>query len=626
MKRLCIIVAAAVLLPLIHLAAPANAADATPGATQAILDLKTDVENHLAPSSGQVTFVKSQDPAAPGIEVTIQPGKEQYPGINLKPAGTAWDLSAFGHVTGAFVNTGKQPISLSLRVDNAGNWQDGPWNTESVYLKPGQSGDVTVIFGFAYGHHPNYALKSSAVVNMLMFASKSDAAQSFRIVSIVAGGPAGEKPPVDPNSIRIQPPGGLILGGDTPIDAAKQIEAHGAHASMLGHGLSVDFPPAAGEESAQFKPPVGRWDLRDDLEVRVKVHNAGQTPVTPRARVESNGGPSDWASSTAPLAPGEDAEIAIPFVSASIWDGANGTGNRVTNDAVSGITVSAEKADTDRVLQVESIRADMPAGPNLPDWLGKRPPIEGDWVKTFDDEFNAPKIDASKWNIYGENYWDKESHFSKADVIVGGGLVKLRFEKKLGHQNDDPKRQETNYAVGYLDTFGKWTQRYGYFEARMKLPTAPGLWPAFWMMPDRGAGAANRQDTGNNGMEFDIMEHLDRWGPNRYNIAMHWDGYGKDHKSTGSDKIYVQPDKDGYITCGLLWTPGSAVYYCTGKPVLRWDNPRVGSVPEIMMFTMPMGGWDNNALDDARLPDDFSVDYVRVWQRKDLATPGVAIK
>ena len=33
------------------------------------------------------------------------------------------------------------------------------------------------------------------------------------------------------------------------------------------------------------------------------------------------------------------------------------------------------------------------------------------------------------------------------------------------------------------------------------------------------------------------MEHLTRWGPTRYNIAMHWDGYGKSHKSTGSEKV-----------------------------------------------------------------------------------------
>ncbi|MDQ2732117.1 MAG: glycoside hydrolase family 16 protein, partial [Armatimonadota bacterium] len=170
---------------------------------------------------------------------------------------------------------------------------------------------------------------------------------------------------------------------------------------------------------------------------------------------------------------------------------------------------------------------------------------------------------------------------------------------------------------------GKWVQRYGYFEARMKLPAVPGLWPAFWMMPDRGPAADpqwKRQDTGNGGMEFDVMEHLTRWGHYRYNIAMHYDGYGKDHKQIGSEKVYVQPDKDGFLTCGLLWTPGSAVYYCNGQEVLRWENPRISNVPSILMFTLPAGGWDNNALDDKQLPADFVIDYVRVWQRKDLAS------
>ena len=38
------------------------------------------------------------------------------------------------------------------------------------------------------------------------------------------------------------------------------------------------------------------------------------------------------------------------------------------------------------------------------------------------------------------------------------------------------------------------------------------------------------------------------------------------------------------------------------------------------MFTLPSGGWDNTALDDAQLPNDLVIDYVRVWQRKDLAS------
>ena len=243
----------------------------------------------------------------------------------------------------------------------------------------------------------------------------------------------------------------------------------------------------------------------------------------------------------------------------------------------------------------------------------------------------APSNSSSKWNIYGPNYWDRASHWTKDNLILGGGVVTLRFEKKRGYHNDDPEAtpknltglKQSDYACGYLDTYGKWVQRYGYFEARVKLPRAPGLWPTFWMMPDRGPAAGNqgqRSDTGNGAMELDIMEHLTRWGPYRYNVALHWDGYGKEHKSVGSATIYVQADKDGFITSGLLWTPGVIVFYCNGRELWRWEGARVSGVPSHFIIEMTTGGWDNNAVDDAQLPADYAIDYVRVWQRKDLAS------
>lgn len=164
---------------------------------------------------------------------------------------------------------------------------------------------------------------------------------------------------------------------------------------------------------------------------------------------------------------------------------------------------------------------------------------------------------------------------------------------------------------------------YGHVEARLKLPHAPGLWPAFWMMPDRGIAAGLqwvRQSTYNGGMECDIMEFLSRWGIYRYNIAMHWNGYTTDHQQTGSSCTYVAPDTNGFITCGLLGTPGSVVYLCNGVVVAQWDSPRVSSVPSNMIFDMVSGGWDNDALDNAQLPDDLVIDYVRCWQRDDLAS------
>lgn len=618
-----------------------------------------EAESRLEPdfhSRGQVTFKIIDGAKGKALEVTIPPGPASYPGVRIKPVGNGWDLSAYGRVEARVVNTGRQILGFNLRVDNAGDWRTSPWNVEQVWLKPGAAQTVSVIFGHSFGHRPAYAMKSGAVVSILVYAEKSQAPQSFRLESLVAAGSAGERPPLDPKLVRVRPTSAAILGpgavfevaveighDTTPWKIARsglpipnvelQIETKGgAHGSVVGPTATLRFPEGNGEHVAAIKPTIGRWDLRAACEVCVKLKNEGNTPVTPSVQVISDGGPTDLIPAATPLAAGAEQEIVIPFIPAMAAKAASvtkpgfygvqpGTGTSFTSDTVSAIKISA-RHEGESTLRVESVVADAPVA-QLPDWLGKRPPVDGDWVKTFDDEFDGTAVDQKKWAIYGPNYWDGASHWSKDNVIVGGGLVKLRYEKKTGHHNDDPKEKRTDYAVGFLETYGKWVQRYGYFEARMKLPTAPGLWPAFWMAVDRGVAAGpqwKRQDTGNGGTELDIMEHLTRWGGYRYNVAMHWDGYQKDHKAVGSDRIYVQQDKDGFITCGLLWTPGSAIYYANGKEVFRWESPRVSHVPSDMMLTMPLGGWDNNRIDDTKLPADFVIDYVRVWQRKDLAS------
>lgn len=601
-------------------------AQSAEGKSADILDLGHGFESRLVPNCDQVSFALTHSPSPTGLDITIKPGLNQYPGLNIKPALKSWDLSAFGHVEARVTNTGTEPLQVALRVNNEGNWQDNPWDTESVTLQPGESGAIRTIFGFSYGHRPGFRLNPSAVVNVMLFAIKSDKPQALRVESVVAAGPPGETPPVSPDEVRTKPIRGFLFGGGVPIDLAKQVHAQGVEALSVdaNTALRLAFPVSAAEQYASVRPVIGRWDLRSDLEVVVTVRNMGTTPVTPKARLESNGGVSHWFSTPGPLAPQAEARITIRFsgVGPAVV-GKSGTGFSITSDAVGAVVISADHIEVPRVLSVDAIQADVPPQPELPAWLGKRPPVPGEWSKTLDDEFSGKNINTSVWNTFGENYYDKVTHWTKADLLLGSGELRIRYEKRSGFQNDDPKRNRTGYAAGFLESYGKWTQRYGYFESKMKLPTAPGLWPAFWMMPDRGGSAPqwSRQDTANGGMEFDIMEHLTRWGPHRYNIAMHYDGYQANHKSVGSDKIYVQPDKDGFITCGLLWLPGLAAFYCNGREVLRWENPRISSVPSDLMFTVPSGGWDNNALDDSQLPSDLVVKYVRVWQRKDLATP-----
>jgi beta-glucanase (GH16 family) len=70
----------------------------------------------------------------------------------------------------------------------------------------------------------------------------------------------------------------------------------------------------------------------------------------------------------------------------------------------------------------------------------------------------------------------------------------------------------------------------------------------------------------------------------------------------------------------MLWTPGSAIFYGNGKELGRWESPRICSVQSAILLTHVMGGWEKESIDESQLPSDFTLDYVRVWQRKDLAT------
>ncbi|MFB9900297.1 family 16 glycosylhydrolase [Cerasicoccus arenae] len=598
--------------------------------TERVLDIGS-----MKPSSSQVTFERNPHSSASEIDVIIAMGPEGYPGLGITSTdGSPWDLSDFGHIEAEIENTGETKLPLSLRVDNSGNWQDNPWNTESTTVKPGETKTLKVIFGHSYGLKPGYKLDPSKVSQLLFFTGKtSKAEKQFRIVSIKAAGPAGETPPVNPASVRTAPPKGVILGAEVKLLPAQIVATDGAEATLVNDGsaLDVNFTKGKGRKIS-INPIIGKWDLRQSVAVAIRIKNTGTSPVSPRARALSQPGGTDVFSS-GPIPPGGEGNIVVSFIPEVPWTGIKGsvktswqsekgTGTRFVSNAVGSIAILADPSGEAQSMRIESIIAGAPTKA-LPEWIGKRPPVEGDWTVTFNEEFDGNEIDLTRWNVYTPNYWDKRSHFSKDNVIVGDGVCRLRFEKKKGPHADSPEGKVTDYATGFIDTYGKWVQRYGYFEARMKLPEAPGLWPAFWLMPDRGLDAGpqwKRQDSGNKGMEFDIMEFLSGWGVYRYNIAMHWNGYGKDHQQTGSTTIYFEPDAEGYITAGLLWTPGEAVFYANGEVVARWESPRISSVESDMMFTHVSGGWDNNGIDDAQLPCDFVIDYVRVWQRADLAS------
>ena len=245
-----------------------------------------------------------------------------------------------------------------------------------------------------------------------------------------------------------------------------------------------------------------------------------------------------------------------------------------------------------------------------------KPPIPGDWQLSFSDDFDH--LDTEKWNTslplgrvrLGGSicfFLDENVTTANGDLIISSNQGKHELTSIKG------QRFQRDYHSGQINSFGKFTQQYGYFEARMKLPQSAGLWPAFWLMPNRVVPKAwsTFNIKGTKGMEIDIMEHLSEWGPNSFHYAAHWDGYKKTRQSMGARYAISHDAPGGYRKFGLYWQEGLLIWFIDDIEVERWSNPRIANIPMHMIISTEMGGW---ATDDfGELPDHTYVDYVRVW-------------
>lgn len=236
-----------------------------------------------------------------------------------------------------------------------------------------------------------------------------------------------------------------------------------------------------------------------------------------------------------------------------------------------------------------------PAVAGSPDPALPAPPAGCEWRLAWADEFGGTALDPAKWEVMGDSK-RRDGWWVRDDAYVNGrGHLVLRTRKDGGR-----------YTCGAVRTRGRFEHAFGYYEVRCRMPRQPGHWPAFWMMCD---GVGKVGDGGRDGTEIDIVEIP--WRDGTVTMNLHWDGYGKDHRSDGV-KVQVPGLMEGWHTFGLLWTREEYVFYADGQETWRSKAGGVSQVPEYLKLTEEIGTWGGD-ITKATLPDEFVVDYVRVW-------------
>ena len=224
------------------------------------------------------------------------------------------------------------------------------------------------------------------------------------------------------------------------------------------------------------------------------------------------------------------------------------------------------------------------------------------WKLTFDDEFDTPTLNLEKWTP--RDPWERERNQELQAYVpdaftITNGILQIKAEKRpafyAGKQRD--------YTSGMMTTIGKFSQLYGRFEIRCRIPAGQGFWPAFWLLPDSRAWPP----------EIDILEFLGH-EPTKLHMTEHFRNEQHQHKSAGGTWIGPDFSRD-FHEIAVEWTPEYITWFVDGVQRCHADN-HIPPVKMYILVNLAVGGdWPKSPDDTTKFPAAFEVDYVRAYEK-----------
>jgi len=250
------------------------------------------------------------------------------------------------------------------------------------------------------------------------------------------------------------------------------------------------------------------------------------------------------------------------------------------------------------------------------------------WVQVWGDEFDGPAgtgVDTARWRYdtgdgcpgvcgWGNN--EKEFYTSDTANIALNGQGQLAITARGATDSIPCYYGRCRYTSGKLTTNGKMFADQGRVEARIKLASGQGLWPAFWML-GKNIGTVGWPTCG----ELDIMENHGS-DPTSMSSAVHGPGY-----SGNTPFVHVNRFASGGVTdfhvYAVEWDSVSIRFFVDGTQhylVARGSVQQYGNWVYNQQFFMILnlavgGNFDHDPQSAAIFPATMLVDYVRVFKK-----------
>src|ERR1700738_5172530 len=220
-------------------------------------------------------------------------------------------------------------------------------------------------------------------------------------------------------------------------------------------------------------------------------------------------------------------------------------------------------------------------------------PLKGKWVPHYSGGAAWPE--ARYWGGDGSDFkrkdaWNGEQQIyvdpryrGRADAPLGLDPFKIHDGVlSIVASRTPPELKQVlfnnEYVSGILTSQNSFSQKYGYFEIRSKVPAGTGVWPAFWMLANDGGWPP----------ELDVLEGRGQ-RPGDLAMTTHWrlPSTGK-IESCGFD--FAQPDAAmAFHDYGVLWLKDRVIYFIDRKPVSDISVPTGFDDPMYMIVNLAMG-------------------------------------
>jgi beta-glucanase (GH16 family) len=270
---------------------------------------------------------------------------------------------------------------------------------------------------------------------------------------------------------------------------------------------------------------------------------------------------------------------------------------------------------------------------------GQPDPGPTNWKLAWSDEFSgslgaAPNPANWGYDIggggWGNNEWEyyTDSRDNSALDGIGNLVIKAitNTNPALTCTADSPTGPGGPcYATSArLLSAGKQEFAYGRVEARLRIPKGQGIWPAFWMLGNDIFTTNPWPASG----EIDIMENIGKAGEQTkvYGTA-HGPGYSG---GSGIGRSYdVSPTvlADDFHVYAIEWEPTAIRWYLDGFNYFTATNTMIPAGakwvfdhPFFIIMNVAVGGnWPGYPDGTTIMPQQMTVDYVRVYQAPDTA-------